>query len=171
MSVHNGGNYSVHGTRYGILWPWYDQFEAQVWLSTDISLVDLVLASKNNDLCHVKTRPICSDPAAGYKNWLVTFNQHNEFLPMGQCNGRGTPLLIGRHIHFPQWQHYGLLSSRDEHVCLYHPITRGDWWADKRLLSISPVNRYSTISNRCRLQYHTALAPRADNSPMPEWLP
>ena len=90
MSVHNGGNCSeVHGTRYGILWPWYDQFEAQVWLGTDISLVDLVLASINNDLCHVKTRPICSDPAAGYKNWLVTFNLHNEFLPMGQYHGQG----------------------------------------------------------------------------------
>ena len=73
---------------------------------------------------------------------------------MGQCHGQRTHLLIGRHIHFPQW-HYGLISSRNEHVCLYHPIARGlHGIAEEKVLSISPLNRSSTIVYQCRLQHH-----------------
>ena len=57
---HSGDKqWAVLGTRYGIWWPWYDQFEVgwlqtlQLWLSAGISLVAPELISRGRDLCHV----------------------------------------------------------------------------------------------------------------------
>ena len=58
---HSGDNQSaVLGTRYGIWWPWYGQFEVgwlqphQFWLGAGTSSVVPVLVSQNTDLCHVQ---------------------------------------------------------------------------------------------------------------------
>ena len=47
-------------------------------------------------------------------------------LPVGLSLGRGSLLLVGPLFHFPQY-HSGLVSSRNEHVCLCHSITRAGW--------------------------------------------
>ena len=50
----------------------------------------------------------------------MALNLHNGLLSMGQ----GAPLLTGQFFYFPQF-HSGLVSSRNEHVCLYHSIATG----------------------------------------------
>ena len=176
-SVHNDGKeWEVLRTRYGTSWPWYDQFEAGWWqppqllLGAEISWVDLVLASRDRDLCHVRTHPIWSEPAAGYRSWLMALNLLNGLLPMGQCHGQGTPLLTGQLFHFPQC-HSGLVSSRNEHVCLYHSIATGGSWYSRWEGSqyLPPQSLASMTLSQSRLQHHVALAPCADNSPVPEW--
>ena len=90
-----------------------------------------MLASRDIDLCHVRTHPIWCEPVAGYRSWLMALNLHNGLLPMGQCHGQGTPLLTGQRFHFPQC-HSGLVSSRNEHVCLYHDCrvtNKGNGWS------------------------------------------
>ena len=89
-----------------------------------------VLASRDRDLCNVRTHPIWSEPVAGYMSWLMALNLHNGLLPMGQCHSQGTPLLTGQLFHFPQC-HSGLVSSRNEHVCLYHSIATGGSWCSR----------------------------------------
>ena len=61
---HSGGNQSaVLGTRYGIWWPWYGQFEVRwlqplrLWLGAGTSSVAPVLVSQDRDLCHVQLHP------------------------------------------------------------------------------------------------------------------
>ena len=117
------------GTRYGTSWPWYDQFEAgwwqplQLYLGTEISWVDLVLASRKRFLPCTDTSHLIWTSC-----WiLMVLNLHNGLLPMRQCHGQGTPLLTGQLVHFPQC-HSGLVSSRSEHVCLNHSIATGGSW-------------------------------------------
>ena len=62
---HNGDNQlAVIGTRYGIWWPWYGQFEVgwlqplQLWLGAGTSSVVPVLVSKDRDLYHVQLHPL-----------------------------------------------------------------------------------------------------------------
>ena len=57
---HSGDNQSaVLGTRYGIWWPWYGQFEVgwlqplQLWLGAGTSSVAPVLVSQDKDLCRL----------------------------------------------------------------------------------------------------------------------
>ena len=62
---HSGDKQSaVLGTRYGIWWPWYGQFEVgwlqplQLWLGAGTSSVAPVLVSQDKDLCHVQIHPV-----------------------------------------------------------------------------------------------------------------
>ena len=76
----------------------------------------------------------------------MALNMHNGLLPVDQCYGQGTPLLTGQLFHFPQC-HNGLVSSRNEHVCLYHSIATGGYaMADERVLSIFPS--FTDIASR-----------------------
>ena len=66
---HNGDKYlGVLGTRYGIRWPLYGQFEfgwlqpLQLWLSAGISSVALILVSGDRDLCDVQLHPTWFEP-------------------------------------------------------------------------------------------------------------
>ena len=51
------------------------------------------------------------------------FSKH--FVQIGSL--QGSLLLVGPLFHFPQY-HSGLESSRNEHVCLCHSITRAGSW-------------------------------------------
>ena len=103
-----------------------------------------MLASRDKDLCQVQTRPTWFEPAAGYRSLLVALNLPNELLPLGQCHGQGTPLLTGWLFYF-QICHNGLVSIRNEQVCLYRWIARGgSWYTDERFLSICPLNHSQT---------------------------
>ena len=66
---HNGDNQlAVLGTRYGIWWPWYGQFEVgwlqplQLWSGAGTSLVAPMLVSQDRGLCHVQLHPTWFEP-------------------------------------------------------------------------------------------------------------
>ena len=71
VSDHNGDNLSaVLGTRYGIWWPWYGQFEVEwlqplhLWLGAGTSSVSPLLVSKHRYLCHVQLHPTWFEPTS-----------------------------------------------------------------------------------------------------------
>ena len=128
MSDHNSGKQSgVHETRYGTCWPWYDQFKVgwlqppQLWLSAWISWVVPVLALRDKDLGHAYPHAIWLEPITGCRNWQVASNLCSEHMPEGQYHGQAYLLLAGQLFHFPQC-HKGLVSSRNENMCLCHSV-------------------------------------------------
>ena len=93
---HSGGNQSaVLGTRYGIWWPWYGQFEVgwlqplQLWLGAGTSLVAPVLVSKDRDLYHVQLHPTWFEPTSECRSWPVISYLYSGHLPVGLYLGRG----------------------------------------------------------------------------------
>ena len=127
---HNGDNQSVVlGTRYGIWWPWYGQFEVgwlqpiQLWLGAGTFSVAPVLVSQDRDLCHVQLHPTWFEPTSECKSWPVVSYLYSGHLPVGLYLGRGSLLLVGPLFHFRQC-HSGLVPSRNEHVCPCHSMTR-----------------------------------------------
>ena len=121
---HNGDKQSaVLGTRYGTWWPLYGRFEVgwlqplQLWLSAGISLVALVLVSRNRDLCHVQLHPTWFEAAAGWRSWPVVSNLHSGHPPEDLCHGQGSPSPAGQLLHF-RLCHNGLVSSRNE-MCAF----------------------------------------------------
>ena len=176
VSDHNGGRSSgVHGTRYGPWWPWYGQFEVG-WLQPPLSLgaciswVAPVLVLRDKDLGHVQPHPIWLEPTAGCRNWKVASNLHSGHLPDGRYRGPVSLLLAGQLFCFPQF-HNWLVSSRNEHVCLCHSITRGDSRYGKLKGSpcLHPQSPASRTASQCRLLHHGELGPCAGNSPVPVW--
>ena len=78
---HNGDNQLVVlGTRYGIWWPWYGQFEVgwlqplQPWFGAGTSSVSPVLVSQDRDLCHVQLHPTWFEPTSECRIGLHLFN-------------------------------------------------------------------------------------------------
>ena len=63
-------------------------------------------------------------------------------LPVGLCHGQGSLLLVCPLFHFYQC-HNCLVSSRNEHVCPYHSITRFLIW-QKRILGVFTLNCLQT---------------------------
>ena len=131
---HNGDKHlAVLGTRYGTWWPWYGQLKVrwlqprQLWLSAWISSVAPVLVSQDRDLCHVQLHPAWFEPTAEYRSWPVASNLYSGHLPVGLCLGQGCLLLVGPLFHVPRC-HSGLVSSRNEHVCPCHSMTRAGSW-------------------------------------------
>ena len=68
---YSGDNQSVVlGTRYGIWWSWYGQFEVgwlkplQLWSGAGTSSVAPVLVSQDRDLCHVQLHPTWFGPTS-----------------------------------------------------------------------------------------------------------
>ena len=134
---HNGYKQSmVPGTRYGIWWPLYGQFEVgwlqplHLWLGAGISSVAPVLVSREWDLCHVQLHPTWFEPTSECRSWPVASYLYSGHLPVGLYLGRETLLLAGPLFHFPQC-HSGSVSSRNERVCLYHSVTRAGSWYGK----------------------------------------
>ena len=87
------------------------------------------------------------------------------------CLGQGSLLLLGPLFHFPQC-HNDLVSSRNEHVCPCHSMTKaGSWFGGQkgsRCLHFQlPTN--STLS-QSRLLHRDGLDPCVGNSSAPEWL-
>ena len=137
MFDHNGDKQSVVlGTRYGTWWPLYGRFEVgwlqplQLWLSAGISSVAPVLVSRNRDLCHVQLHLTWFEPAAGCRSWQVVSNLHSGHPPEDLCHGQGSPSPAGQLFHF-RLCHNGLVSNRNEYVCLCHSTTRGGSWYGK----------------------------------------
>ena len=134
------GGKSSHHSGNGGWWPWYGQLAKfdvglsqllQLWLSAGISLVAPVLVSRGRDLVHVQLHPTLFEPTAEGRSWPVASNLYSGHLPEGIYLGRGSVLLVGPFFHFPQC-HRGLVSSRNQHVCLCHAITRaGSWYGLK----------------------------------------
>ena len=93
---HSGGNQSaVLGTRYGIWWPWYGQFEVEwiqplrLWLGAGTSSVAPVLVSQDRDLCHVQPHPTWFEPTSECRSWPVVSYLYSGHLPVGLYLGRG----------------------------------------------------------------------------------
>ena len=174
---HSDGNQSVVlGTRYGIWWPWYGQFEVgwlqplQFWLGAGTSSVAPVLVSQDRDLCHAQLHPTWFEPTSECRSWPVVSYLYSGQLPVGLCLGRGSPLLVGPLFHFRQC-HSGLVPSRNEHVCPCHSMTTGgSWYSRWEGSQYLPTQSLASMTlSQSRLQHHVALAPCADNSPVPEW--
>ena len=117
---HNGDNrLAVLGTRYGIWWSWYGQFEVgwlqplQLWLGAGTSSGAPVLVSQDRDLCHVQLHPTWFEPTSECRSWPVVSYLYSGHLPVGLYLGRGSLLLVGPLFHFRQC-HSGLVSSRNE---------------------------------------------------------
>ena len=131
--AHNGDKQSaVFGPRCGTWWPWYGHFEVgwlqplHLWLSAGNSLAVPVVVSRGKDRCHVAS------------------NLYSEHLPVGLYLGRGHFFLVGPLFHFPQC-HNSLASSRNEHVCPCHSITRaGSWFGNKRGFDVFTLNCLQT---------------------------
>ena len=117
---HNGDNQlAVLGTKYGIWWSWYGQFEVQwlqplqLWLGVGTSSGAPVLVSQDRDLCHVQLHPTWFEPTSECRSWPVVSYLYSGHLPVGLYLGRGSLLLVGPLFHFRQC-HSGLVSSRNE---------------------------------------------------------
>ena len=127
---------AVLGTRYGTLWPLYDQSQVgwlqplQLWLNAGISLEVPVLVSRDKDLCHVQLHLTWFEPTDECRSWPVASNLYNGHLTMSLCLDQGSLLQVGPLFHFPQC-HSGLVSSRNRHVRPCHSITRSGSWYDK----------------------------------------
>ena len=133
----NGDNQLVAlGTRYGIWWPWYGQFEVgwlqplQPWLGAGTSSVAPVLVSQDRGLCHVQLHPTWFEPTSACRSWPVVSYLYSGHLAVGLYLVRGSLLLFDRLFHFRQC-HSGLVPSRIEHVCPYHSMTRAGSWCGK----------------------------------------
>ena len=92
MFDHNGDKQSVVlWTRYGTLWPMYDQFEVgwlqplQLWLDAGISLEVPVLVLRDKDLCYVQTNSAWISAEAMAASTLR---------PMAGARGRVMPPLL-----------------------------------------------------------------------------
>ena len=127
----------ILGTRYGTWWPWCGQFEVgllqplHLELSAGISSVAPVSVFRDRDLCHVQIQPTWFEPTAECRSWPVASNLYSGHFPKRLCLGQRSLLLVGPLFNFPQC-HNGLVSSRNEHVCPCHSITRAGLWYGKQ---------------------------------------
>ena len=103
---HNGDNKSaVLGTRYGIWWPLYGQFEVgwlqplQLWLGAGTSSVAPVLVPQYRDLCHVQLHPTWFEPTFDCRSWPGASYLYSGHMPVGLYLGRGSHLLAGPLFH------------------------------------------------------------------------
>ena len=113
MFDHIGDKQSaVLGTRYGIWWPLYGQFEfgwlqpLQLWLGAGISSVALMLVSRDRDLCHVQLHPNWFEPISECRSWPGASYLYSGHLPVGLYLGRGISFASWSTLSFPsmpQW--------------------------------------------------------------------
>ena len=97
---HNGDNQlAVLGTRYGIWWPWYGQFEVgwlqllQLWLGAGTSSVAPVLVSQERYICHVQLHPTWFEPTSECSSPVVSY-LYSGHLAEGLYVVRGSLLLV-----------------------------------------------------------------------------
>ena len=127
VSDHSGDNQSaVLGTRYGIWWPWYGQFEVwwlplQLWLGAGTSSVAPVLVSKDRDLCHVQIHPTWFEPTSECRSWPVVSYLYSGHLSAGPYLGRGSLLLVGPLFHFRLTRDWANNTTKQYHygICMY----------------------------------------------------
>ena len=174
---HSGGNQSaVLGTRYGIWWPWYGQFEVgwlqplQLLLGAGTFSVAPVLVSQDRDLCHAQLHPTWFEPTSECRSWPVVSYLYSGHLPVGLYLGRGSLLLVGPLFHFRQC-HSGLVASRNEHVCPCHTMTRAGSWYGKLKGSrcLHPQLLANRTLSQSRLSHHNGLGPCVRNSSVLDW--
>ena len=91
-------------------------------------------------------------------------------LPVSPSLGRGSLLLVGPLFHFPQY-HSGLVSSRIEHVCLCHSITRtGSWYGrSKGSLCLHPQLLANRTLSQSRPLHRDGLGQCVGNSSVSDW--
>ena len=164
MFHHNGDNQlAVLGTRYGIWWPWYGQFEVgwlqplQLWLVAGTSSVAPVLVSQDIDLCHVQLHPTWFESTSECRSWPVVSYLYSEHLPVGLYLGRGSLLLVGPLFHFRQC-HSGLVPSRNEHVCPCHSMTRAGQNISGTGESESELGQHSLTNSTHRKVFQLAVS-------------
>ena len=126
---HSGNNQSaVPGTRYGIWWPWYGQFEVgwlqplQLWLGAGTSSVVPVLVSQDRDLCHAQIHPTWFEPTSECRSWPVVSYLYSGHLPAGLCLGRGSLLLVGPLPRLPTYMRHS--ASIHEEVTIKQSTSR-----------------------------------------------
>ena len=159
---HNGDNQSaVLGTRYGIWWTWYGQFEVgwlqpiQLCLGAGTSSVAPVLVSQDRDLCHVQLHPTWFEPTSECRSWPVVSYLYSGHLPVGLYLGRGSLLLVGPLFHFRQCHSARLgtqqkrtrvpLSLNDHMGCPYWVFLNRLVWPKTDLECVIWVQSHSTF--------------------------
>ena len=142
----------------------------QLWLGAGISSVALMLLPRDRDLCRVKLHPTWFEPISDCRSWPVASYLYGGYLPMGLYLGGGFLLLVGLLFHFLQC-HSGLVSSRNEHVCPCHSVTRtGSWYGKlKGSRCLHPqLPAHRTLSQSRQLR-RDGLGPCVGNSSAPDW--
>ena len=116
---------AVLGTRYGIWWPWYGQFEVgwlqplQLWLGAGTSSMAPVLFSQDRDLCYVQLHPTWFEPTSECRSWPVVSYLYSGHLPVSWSRVSFASWSTLSFPSIPQW-----LGTQQKRTCV--PLSLND---------------------------------------------
>ena len=149
MANSKSGDYNLFGSGWALEFLWLPQ----CWFhNVEISAMYSHIPFGLNQLLNV-----------GVNQWLQICSEH---LSVGLSLGWGSLLLVGPPFHFPQ-----LVSSRNEHMCLCHSITRtGSWYGkSKGSRGLNPQLLANRTLNQSRPLHRDGQVPCVGNSSVPDW--